>query len=265
MQRVRFNPLPQAAAALALVLAACSGGRDAEPAAVAAGAAPQSQADSGYLSAPTVQSVVVTAAGLRLSGKAPASTKVRLATPEGKALFAEADGKGTWSLVLPASEQSRIFGLSASEGARAIQSEGYLLLTPDGEAVLLRAGAGALRIGRGGKNSLDAVDFDREGGAVISGRAPAGAALSIHVDGRKLAEGKADAKGRYAIALTQQPLSGRRQIDVFGDATENPVTLDITPAPPLAAGPFRASAVDAGLRIDWMTPGGGAQSTVLLK
>lgn len=263
MQRVRFNPLPPTAFVLALGLAACSGG-DVVPAA-AGGEAPASQADAGYLTAPVVQSVAVTAAGPRLSGKAPPNTKVRLATPEGKALFAEADGKGAWSLALPASDQARIFGLSATAGARTIQSEGYLLMTPDGEAVLLRAGAGALRVGRNGKNTLDAVDFDREGGAVISGRAPAGALLSIHVDGRKLAEGRADAKGRYAIALTQQPLSGRRQIDVFGDATENPVTLDITPAPPLAAGPFRASAVDAGLRIDWMTPGGGAQSTVLLK
>jgi hypothetical protein len=264
VQRVRFNPLPPTVLVLALGLAACGGGDAVVPVATG-GEASSSQADAGYLTAPVVQSVAMTAAGPRLSGKAPPNTKVRLATPEGKALFAEADGKGAWSLALPPSEQARIFGLSATAGARTIQSEGYLLMTPDGEAVLLRAGAGALRVGRGGKNTLDAVDFDREGGAVISGRAPAGALLSIHVDGRKLAEGRADAKGRYAIALTQQPLSGRRQIDVFGDATENPVTLDITPAPPLAAGPFRASAVDAGLRIDWMTPGGGAQSTVLLK
>ena len=55
------------------------------------------------------------------------------------------------------------------------------------------------------------------------------------------------------------------QIDVFGDATENPVEVDATPAPALASGPFRAAAAAGGLRVDWMTPGGGVQSTILLK
>ena len=262
MRRVRFPFLIAGLAAAGLALAAC-GPRQAP--APAASPEPAGQGDVGYQAAPMVRAVQAGGGTLRLEGSAPANSKVRLATPQGQAVFADAGDKGAWSISLPALGEARIFGLSASAGDRTVQGEGYLLLTPEGEAVLLRAGAGALRVGRNGKNTLDAVDFDREGGAVISGRAPAGALLSIHVDGRKLAEGRADAKGRYAIALTQQPLSGRRQIDVFGDATENPVTLDITPAPPLAAGPFRASAVDAGLRIDWMTPGGGAQSTVLLK
>ena len=163
---------------------------------------------------------------LQISGSAPGSSQVRLATPEGKALFAEADAKGGWRLATPRGSQPQIYGLSATGGGRTVQSEGYLLLTPDGEAALLRAGTGALRVGRTGKNDLDAVDFDREGGAVVS---------------------------------------GRRQIDVFGDATENPVEIEATPAAALSSGPFRAAAVAAGLRVDWMTPGGGVQSTILLK
>ena len=131
--------------------------------------------------------------------------------------------------------------------------------------MLLRAGAGALRVGPREANGLDAVDFDREGGAVISGRAPAGAPLSVHIDGRQTADGRADADGRYAIALTQPLPPGPHQVDVFGDATENSVTVDATSAAPLANGPFRAVAVGSGLRVDWMTPGGGAQSTLLLK
>ncbi|MBS0489729.1 MULTISPECIES: hypothetical protein [unclassified Phenylobacterium] len=202
---------------------------------------------------------------LRISGSAPGSSRVRLATPQGQALFVDADSKGVWRLAAPRGTQPQIYGLSATGGGRTVQSEGYLLLTPDGEAALLRAGTGALRVGRTGKNDLDAVDFDREGGAVVSGRAPAGAALSVHIDGRKFAEGRADGRGRYVLALTQPLEPGRRQIDVFGDATENPVEVDATPAPALASGPFRAAAVAGGLRVDWMTPGGGVQSTILLK
>ena len=254
--------LPPLFAALSLALAGCGDAKS--PA--APNAVPGAQPDAGYLVPPSVSKAEIGAEGLRISGLAPANARVRLATPEGKALFAEADGKGAWSLMLPAAPQARIFGLSATAGGRLVQSEGYLLSTPEGEVAMLRAGTGAQRIGRAGKNGVDAVDFDREGGAVVSGRAPAGAALSIHIDGRKLAEGRADAKGRYALPLTQQPLdAGRHQIDVFGDATENVVVVEATPAAPLSSGPFRTAAVAAGLRIDWMTPGGGVQSTILVK
>ena len=251
--------------ALPLVLA-LSGCGDGQTPVAGAGKAQTVQGDAGYLAPPVVTSTEATATGVRVVGQAPAGARVRLATPEGQAVFADASAKGHWSLELPASTTARIFGLSATLSGRLIQSEGYLLLSAAGEPVLLRAGAGALRVTRTGKSGVDAVDFDREGGAVISGRAPAGTALSILVDGRKFAEGKADSKGRYALSMTQQPLvAGKRQIDVFGDATENPVIVDATPAAPLSSGPFRASNVDAGLRIDWMTPGGGAQSTILLK
>lgn len=250
---------------LALVLPMAAGcGEGAAPLA-AAPKTPGAQPDPGYYVAPRVTDVRPEAGGLGLMGEAPANSKVRLATPEGQALFADASGKGVWSLQLPPSAQARIYGLSATIDDRTVQSEGYVLITPTGEPVLLRAGAGALRQGAGA-SGVDAVDFDREGGAVVSGRAPAGAALSIHIDGRKFGEGRAAQDGRYALALTQQPLTpGQHQIDVFGDATENPVMVDASPAAALSEGPFRASSVAAGLRIDWMTPGGGAQSTILLK
>lgn len=248
---------------LAFGLSGC--GQEAAPTPTPSKAAP-AQGDAGYLAPPAVTASEAADDGVRLTGQAPAGSRVRLATPDGQAAFANADARGAWTMTVPASQSARIFGLSSTVGDRVVQSEGYLLLTPAAEAVLLRAGAGAVRIGRGGKDGPDSVDFDREGGAVISGRAPTGTALSILIDGRKFAEGRADSKGRYALSMTQQPLTpGSHQIDVFGDATENPVVIDATPAPPLSSGPFRASPVAAGLRIDWMTPGGGAQSTILLK
>lgn len=252
-------------ASLLLVLTLAAGcGEGAAPLAPAP-KTPGAQPDPGYYIAPKVSEIRAESDRLGLIGQAPPNSRVRLAAPEGQAMFATANAKGIWSLALPASAQARIYGLSAIVEDRTIQSEGYLLITPAGEPVLLRAGAGALRKGAGA-SGVDAVDFDREGGAVVSGRAPAGAALSIHIDGRKFGEGRAGEDGRYALALTQQPLTpGSHQIDVFGDATENPVTVDASAAPALSDGPFRAASVEAGLRVDWMTPGGGAQSTILLK
>jgi hypothetical protein len=245
-----------------LTLAGCGDG--AAPAIAPKAAAP-AQVAAGYLAPPAVTSAGARDGRILLAGTAPANAKVRLATPQGDALFAQADAKGGWSLALPASTEARIFGLSAAAGPRTAQGEGYLLLTAAGEAVLLRAGAGAVRIGRQGLSGVDAVDFDREGGAVISGRAPANAPLSIHIDGDKTAEGRADAEGRYAIVLPQPIAGGRHQIDVFGDAAENSVTIDAGPAAPISNGPFRSAAVAGGLRVDWMTPGGGVQSTLLLE
>ena len=42
------------------------------------------------------------------------------------------------------------------------------------------------------------------------------------------------------------------------------VTVRTTPAQPLAQGPLRSQFTPAGLRVDWMTPGGGVQSTLLI-
>lgn len=249
---------------MAVLLSGC--GEGATPAIAPAKASPAVPVEAAYLPPPAVTATRANGAKLVLTGTAPADARVRLATPEGEASFATANSKGVWTLDLPATTDPRIFGLSATAGARQLQAQGYVLITPSGEAAMLRAGTGAVRVGRTGKNGLDVVDFDREGGAVVSGRAPAGAALSIHIDGRQLAEGRADANGRYAAPLTQQPLAGgMHQVDVFGDATENTANIDTTPAPPLANGPFRATSVPAGLRIDWMTPSGGAQSTIILK
>jgi hypothetical protein len=42
------------------------------------------------------------------------------------------------------------------------------------------------------------------------------------------------------------------------------VTFQTAPPAPLAQGPVRSQLTDAGLRVDWMTPGGGVQSTILV-
>lgn len=222
--------------------------------------------EAGYIKPPMVQGARAQGNAITLAGSAPAKAIVRLATPQGEAVTATADDKGAWSLALPTATEARIFGLSATAGGRTTQAEGYLLITATGEAVLLRAGGGAMRMGRTSERSgVDAVDFDREGGAVVSGHAPANAALSIHIDGDQTAEGRADEEGRYAIAVPKPISPGPHQIDVFGDAAENSVTIDARPAAPISSGPFRSSAVAGALRIDWMTPGGGVQSTLLLE
>jgi hypothetical protein len=42
------------------------------------------------------------------------------------------------------------------------------------------------------------------------------------------------------------------------------VTFQVSRAAPLAQGPLRSQITHAGLRLDWLTPGGGVQSTILV-
>jgi hypothetical protein len=243
------------------VLAACS----AKPPAIASGAEPAAQ-DAGYLAPPRVDEVRATSGSVVLSGAAPVGGKVRLASPAGQAMIATADGKGRWTVSLPAAPAARIFGLSATVGGRQAQAEGYVLLTPGGEAALLRAGAGALRISPSKRSGLNALDFDRGGGLEVSATVQPGATVIVQLDGRQAAEGRADANGRYNVSLgSPNPIrAGTHLVKVFGDGFSDQVALQMSPAAPLAEGPLRSQFTAAGLRVDWMTPGGGIQSTLLV-
>jgi len=226
--------------------------------------APQAANVADFLTPPAVSSVRTGPAGQRVSGTAAAGAPVRLASPAGQAVFARADAQGRWSLVLPPAPEARIFGLSETVGGRQAQGQGYLLVAPQGRAALLRAGAGALRLDPRPSPALGAVDFDHEGGAVISGFAPPDSLVFLRLDGRQIAEARVDAAGRYSMALAQPIARGVHGLEVSGDSFTNAGQVEVTPAQPLAAGPLRSQLSRGGLRIDWLTPGGGVQSTVLL-
>jgi hypothetical protein len=245
----------------ALMLAACS----AKPPAMAQGADTAAQ-EGTYVAPPRVDAVRLAPNGVILSGSAPAGGKVRLATPAGQAMIAAADARGRWTITLPPAAESRIFGLSATADGRQTQAEGYVLVTPAGQAALLRSGTGALRIDQPARAGLRAIDFDRGGGLEVSATVPPGATVILRLDGRQAAEGRADARGHYAVSLgSPTPIrAGTHEVQVFGDGFSDRAVVQVTPAAPLAEGPLRSQLTPAGLRVDWMTPGGGEQSTLLI-
>lgn len=254
---------PKSAALMALaslaLLAGCSRKAAAPP------DAPQTrQAESGYATPPAVLKVTREGAGLRLTGRARPGAEVRLASPSGAAMSATADASGLWNLDLPPSPEGRIFGLSAMVGGRPVQAQGYILVTPQGPAAQLRAGAAALRLDPQTSPALGALDFDTTGAAIVSGIAPPSGLVFLKLDGRQIAEGRTDAAGHYAIAISQAIPRGRHVLDVSGDTFSNHATVEIAPPAPLVVGPMRLQVTLGGLRADWLTPGGGLQSTILL-
>jgi hypothetical protein len=246
-----------------LLLAGCNGKPLVTP-----GAEPAAE-DAGYVTPPMPDAVQVAGDGLRLSGSAQPGARVRLATPQGEALNATAEPQGRWTIALGPLPEPRIFGLSATAKGGQVQSEGYVLVTPKGQAAVLRAGVGALRIDPGSRPGLRAIDFDQGGGVEVSAVAPSGATVILNLDGRQAAQGRAEASGRYDASLPAagsptRILPGAHHVQVFGDGFSDSVTFQVSAAPPLAQGPLRSQFTSAGLRVDWMTPGGGVQSTILV-
>lgn len=218
--------------------------------------------DAIYLTPPAVSAVARQGDLLLVSGQAAAGAMVRLASPDGAASTGRADDHGRWTLTVPRTAEPRIYGLSMTVQGRQVQSQGYLLTTPGGAAAVLRAGAGAQRVDPQPTVSIGAFDFDRDGQSVVSGSAPANAALSVQVDGRQALDGRADDAGRYSLALPRLAAGGHR-IEVLGDGFDTVAAVEVSPPAPLAGGPLRSQFSTAGLRADWLTPGGGVQSTLL--
>jgi hypothetical protein len=218
--------------------------------------------DAGYVSPPAVSAATPAAGGVLLQGQAPAGAEVRLASPGGAAATTRADSRGRWRLQVASGGAAQIFGLSAQDGARRVQAQGYLLVGPGGETALLRAGTTALRLDKPGGARIAAVDFDAEGGALLSGWAAAGTDVAVRLDGRAVGDARTDPDGRFSFAISRLS-AGTHLIEATGVGFTQTIAVDATRAAPLVDGPLRSQLSQRGLRADWLTPGGGVQSTLL--
>ena len=188
---------------------------------------------------------------------------MRLATPEGRVVSVVASGVGRWRLDLAPSSDLRLFSLSALDGGRSVQSEGYLAVAPD-LAAQLRAGSGALVYGAvADAPRILAVDYDGKGGCVVSGVAGSGKTISVRIDGAARGQARADASGRFSLALDEPVAFGPHDVAVADGARTADERIEMSPAGPTPAIPLRAARLGTGWRVDWTTPGGGVQTTLL--
>jgi hypothetical protein len=255
-----------AAVLAALILAAAACGRSAPWSTKAGG--PTASADasnSGYREPPQVRRAARDPDGaVVFSGVALPGASVRLASPDGRQAGAVADSAGAWSLAAPPGGPA-IYGLSQEAGGRRDQAQGYLAVLPYGEpaGAELRSGAGAVSLAPAtGKPTIAAIDFDGTGAAVVSGWALANQPLRVLVDGVSVDEGAAGRDGRFFLSLPKPLASGLRKLQIAGPDGGTEVSIDIGPAPAFA-GVMRASRHGSSWRLDWITPSGGVQSTVL--
>src|SRR5690606_9339318 len=95
---------------------------------------------AGYLSPPMVTGGTWSPGGVALTGTAAPGAQVGLTSPSGARIAAATDATGRWTATLAEEATPAIYGLAMELEGRAIQSEGYLLLTPEGRVWQLRAG-----------------------------------------------------------------------------------------------------------------------------
>ncbi|HTI68239.1 MAG TPA: hypothetical protein VL460_11900 [Caulobacteraceae bacterium] len=250
---------------LAAVLAACG---PAPGAPAAAGDGPV-QADTGYVAPPELVGAARQAGRLVLSGRAPAGAEVLLASPDGSSAGAKADGRGMWSLSVPAPAAApAMYALSARIGERVVRAEGAVLALPlpGPPALLARAGVAALPLeGPSRGLSLTALDYDEGGGAAVAGVSPAGARVRLSIDGIQAGLDQADARGRFAVLGASRPLEpGQRRLRVEMDgAAPAQAAVMVSRAAPLGRAAFRAERQAGGWRVDWARAGGGVQTTLV--
>lgn len=276
MQQTRYWPASASARmkltlgtlALAAGLAACGrGGAAWRPADTPA---PPSPEESGYLRPPLPRSAQrAPGGGVVLSGRSGPQVRVRLSSPppNSVAYGATARDDGEWSITTPASPDVGLFGIAEELVGRDVQGEGYIAVLPGpGPAgVLLRAGGGASVLVNPPATGvrIATVDYDGSGAAVVSGLARPGAAVRLFVDGVAAGEARAGERGRFSISLTSslKPGDHEARVDSVDQSAAAKFALDHPR--PISGLPYHGERLPAGWRIDWLTPGGGEQTTLI--
>jgi len=244
------------AAAAAAALAGC--GQRAAPVETR----PVSEAEkAGYVQAPRVDRVVAVGGGVVLHGQARPGERVRATAASGAAYGATADDRGRFALQIPAQAGPLFAKVAAVEGQRVTQAEGWVFVPPGDvrRVAVLRPGAPSTVIDTGAP-LIAAFDYDGGGGAAVSGQAAANAEVRLSLDGAPRGSVRADAAGRYGFRLSQAPAGARLLRVVSGEHSQERTVVLTTPAPGQGAAVVRDP--DAW-RVDWSTPAGGAQSTLL--
>jgi hypothetical protein len=257
--------LQAAKSSLALValvtICACS-----QPANNAAGAADEAGASSErqYQAAPDLTGANPLRDGrIQLVGHAAPGAAVRLTSPGAPAQFATADSSGLWRLTIPASAQPRLFGLSMSADGRVVQALGYLFVAP-GAIARLRVGGGAEVLTRGPRGlAALALDYDNKGAATVSGFAQAGETVGLRVDGVERNQAAADQTGRFVLSLSQPLSVGAHDFELVSPSGDVRFSAQIGAPTPPAGAPFAARREGGAWRVDWITPGGGEQTTLV--
>jgi len=246
-----------------VLLAACGPGQEGR-----SGAAAPADSDAGYAAPPAVLFAQRVGDQVIIGGRAQPDSRLRLQTADGQAFGGTAGADGGWTMPAPAGTGPRLYAVGDDLGGRVVRAEGYVASLPSGRpAAILRAGSGSQILGAPPKAlQLGAVDYDSDGFAYVSGVAPAGQALRLQIDEQAPISLKADAHGRYTLALKPAELVPGKHHLMVVSATQTAVAdIAVSASGPISGSQYyQARRQGAAWRIDWRTPGGGGQTSLIL-
>ena len=251
--------------AMALLAGGCS-----RPAPKATSARPSAlPAQSDYASPPQPTTASRGRDGeVNLTGVSRPDALIRLASPDGTATGVAATHNGVWTLTTSVGDQPRLFSLAEDMNGRPLRAAGYIATLPASApaAAMLRPGMGAQVLGGApGPLSIAAIDFDGGGAAVVSGKATPGATVRLTLDGAEAGEDRADAGGIFSVSASPALRPGPHLLEAITTHARSSQAFEAARARTLAKPPFTAAHTPVGWRIDWMTPGGGIQTTILFE
>ena len=201
-----------------------------------------------------------------LIGVSRPDAMIRLASPDGGAIGAKASHDGAWSLTVPGGPAPRLYSLSEDQPGQPLRARGYVaaLPAPGAPAAILRPGAGVDSLGAADAGlTITGVDFDRSGVGVASGRAKAGEVVRITLDGTEVGEDTTSPEGVFAVPLSQSLHGGAHVLSAQARSGAASAAFRADATAPLLKPGFLATRERDAWRIDWTTPGGGVQTTII--
>ena len=249
-----------------VVLAGCALAAGCGRAQPSHGASTRAPPDVGaYLPPPELTRAVRKGGAVQLTGTAAPGASLRLASPNGAAILAVADRQGGWSLLAPAGDTPRLYSLSEVTGGQLVRAIGYIAVLPaqGPAAAVLRPASTAILPTGDPERGLTAIDYDASGAAMASGRAQPGETIRLYLDGKEAGEDRADDLGVFGGALSRSLTPGPHILAFAGARLRGMEAFTAARGAAVATPPFDSARLAGAWRIDWMTPGGGVQSTVL--
>ena len=222
---------------------------------------------AGYLPPPQIVQAERRGQAVLLTIAAAPGAIVRLASPDGSATTGQADRKGAIRLAAPVGAAPRLYSLSETVGGRLARAMGYVavLPAPGPPAALLRpAAAAALPPSLSPtQRGVVAIDYDASGAAMASGHAAPSETIRLFLDGKDTGEDPADTAGVFNASFSKSLAPGPHVLGIVGQRLRASASFTAARSARLANPFFDATRMDGAWRIDWMTPGGGVQSTIL--